>query len=155
MLIQATREETEGYLNRQLLSATWELYLDAWPCDGVIELPRAPLASVTSVEYRTEAAWQTFSAANYEVQRAGHQFDPGRIVLLDEAMWPTIDDEGGSVRVTFVAGYGTAEQVPARIRRAMLLQVAESFERRELAVVGTIYTPTQAFRNLLEPMKVR
>lgn len=156
MLIKATREEAEAYLNRQFITATWELYLSAWPCDRVLELPRAPLQSVTSVEYRDDdGAWQTLSAADYEVQRAGHQDNPGRIVLSDDVTWPIVSDDPDSIRVTFVAGYGaTAESVPARAKRAMLHQIAESFERRELAVVGVMYAPTRTYRSLLEPLKV-
>lgn len=155
-LIQAAREEAEAFTNRQFLTATWELYLDAFPCDSEIELPRSPLQSVTSVEYRDSAdAWQTLSASTYEVQRAGHLDHPGRIALKSGSAWPTISTLPGSVRITFVAGHTDALSVPARAKKAILHEVAESFERRELGVVGSIYTPTRTFQHLLGPLRMR
>jgi uncharacterized phiE125 gp8 family phage protein len=163
-LIEAVRQEVEAITGRQFITATWELYLDALPCDGVIELPHQPLRSVSGVEYRDEdGTWRTFDAADYEEQTfysATESVDidlsPGRIVLLPDVEWPDLYDAPASVRITFVAGHADdAARVPARAKQAMLHRIAESFERRELGVAGTIYTPTRTFSDLVRPLVVR
>lgn len=163
-LIMAARQEVEAMTGRQFITATWELYLDALPCDGVIELPCQPLQSVASVEYRDDdGTWQTFPATSYETQlfyAPAQSFEidvsPGRIVLLPGFEWPDLYDAPGSVRITFTAGHGDdGAKVPPRAKQAMLHRIAESFERRELGVSGTIYSPTRSFRDLVEPLRVR
>lgn len=163
-LIAAARQEVEAMTGRQFITATWELYLDALPCDGVIELPSQPLQSVTSVEYRDDdGAWQTFAGTSYEQQlfyTPAQSFEidvsPGRIVLLPDFEWPDLYDAPGSVRITFVAGHGDdGTKVPPRAKQAMLHRIAESFEHRELGVTGASYSPTRAFRDLVEPLRVR
>ncbi len=163
-LIVAARQEVEAVTGRQFITATWELYLDALPVDGVIELPSQPLRSVTTLEYRDDdGAWQTFPATSYEVQlfysltnSVEIDLTPGRIVLLPDFEWPDLYDVPGAARITFVSGHGDdGHGVPTRAKQAMLHRIAESFERRELGIVGTIYTPTRTFLNLCESLRVR
>jgi uncharacterized phiE125 gp8 family phage protein len=53
--------------------------------------------------------------------------------------WPSVRaDTYNAVEIQFTSGYGTASAVPQAIRNGMLLLVANWFENREQAIVGTI-----------------
>ena len=41
----------DGLLGRAMITQDWQLSLDSFPCDGVIELPLPPLQEVTFVKY--------------------------------------------------------------------------------------------------------
>ena len=138
-LIAAVTDECEQYLGRQLMPATYRLDLDEFPADGKeIELPFAPLQSVTSVKYRdSDNVQQTLSASVYEVDATRA---PGRLRLATGQSWPTIYDRYNAVEITYAAGYSTAAHVPAAIRLAIRELVAHHFTHREPVVTGTIQT---------------
>jgi uncharacterized phiE125 gp8 family phage protein len=150
-LIIAAREYVESYTNRQLLTATWDLTLDRFPHGvGPIYLPRAPLQSVVSVTYRDAAGVETvMEAANYEVNNA---VEPGRIGLpWASGHWPIWSGSAASVVVVrFVAGYGSAGDVPKTLRQAMLLLVGHWFINREEVgrVGGRVELAAHALMNL-------
>lgn len=140
VMVEAATARAEAETGLSLISQTWALHLDEWPCDGVIEVPRAPLVSVTSIVYRaTDGTQTTWTAAEYQVVTASK---PGRIVPAYGYTWPTLRGTLDDVVVTFVSGYGaTAATVPADIRAAILLYFAELYDNREGFVTGTIATP--------------
>lgn len=124
--IAAARRHVEGQTGRALITATWELWLDAFPIQRAIELPIPPLQSVTSVKYDDAAGdEQTFSAENYRViAPSGDHAGRGRVALNAGASWPTTIDQPKSVRIRFVAGYGsTADAVPDVLKAALLFLV--------------------------------
>lgn len=139
----AARRLVESYLGRQLVTATWRLTLDGFPWPGgwaylevptlfpdphTIRLPKAPLQSVTSVEYYDlTGTLQTLAADTYNVDAA---HDPGRILLAMGKVWPVTQLRPGAVRVTFVAGYGNAAAVPEELKLAIKMLAAHWYERR-------------------------
>ncbi len=146
-LIAAARQAAEAHMRRALITQTWRLTLDrfpaapqAWwdgvrqgadmPGDGsVIELPRPPLVSVTSVTAYDDADNATVAgAASYFVDTDGK---PGRVVLRSGQTWPTALRVAGGVEVLFVAGYGAAGAVPQAIRQGILMLIGHLFENRE------------------------
>lgn len=145
--ITAARQTFEEATYRQLVTATWDLKLDRFPRQRApILVPRAPLASVTSIKYTdTAGAEQTINAANYRVS-AGRQ--PGQIARAFAYAWPTPLNEPDVVAIRFVAGYGGAADVPAAIKEALLLLVGQYYEFREELISGTIIAqlPTGAER---------
>ena len=151
----ALAEERTG---RQLVTATWTLKLDAFPAhEAPIELPKAPLQSVTHVKYYdTAGVLQTLSSALYAVEAPVGDFaEPGRIVLNYGEVYPGTYAQLNAVEVEFVAGYGTTSAVPGLMKAALLLVVGELFERREDAVTGTsIAEVPLAARRLLWPFRV-
>jgi len=157
-LISASRQWIEMYLGRQLITATWTLTLDAFPADGVMELPRPPLLTVASVKYYDVArVQQTFAASGYHTHVfAGPEAGPGRIELAPGTAWPTVYSGEGAVQIAFTAGYGaTGSTVPPQIRQAILLHAAEMYERREQVIVGAISTPVAVtVERLLWPLRV-
>lgn len=120
----------EERLRRQLITATWVLKLDDFPDDGVIELPRPPLQSVTSIQdVDTEGTTQTLDSGEYDVDTAS---DPGRILLGYQKTWPTVRDQRHAVTITYVAGYGDEpEDVPADYRLAIKILTADWYRNRE------------------------
>lgn len=130
-LIVAAREYCEAYQNRAYLTQTIEMSLDGWPAFPV-EIPRPPLASVTSIKY--------YDTANTEYTLAGTSYfvdadsDPGRIALAYGASLPTTTlREIGAVKIRYAAGGAT---VPQRVKQSMLLLIGYWYENREAALSG-------------------
>lgn len=129
-LIVAAREEIERRTWRALVTQTLELILSDWPSADRIELPRAPLQSITSVKYKDKDGNETtWPGANY---LAGTDSVPGVLALAWNASWPSVDlYPVEPIRIRFVAGYGLAASVPTSLKQAVLLLVAHWYEQRE------------------------
>ena len=128
--IVAVRQRAEAFLNRALVTQTWELWLDEWP-GRVLELPLPPLVSVTHVKwYDRDGVEATVSSGDYVVDAVG---TPGRVALKSASAWPAGElREVNGVVVRFVAGYGASgRQVPAEIKWGMLLVIGDRYENRE------------------------
>ena len=70
MWISAIREHAEHLTERALAPATFCLYLDAFPCDG-IEIPRPPLTAISSIQYYdTTGTLVSLDGADYYVDDA-------------------------------------------------------------------------------------
>jgi uncharacterized phiE125 gp8 family phage protein len=144
ILIPAVRERAEIATRRQLLTATWDLKLDAFPCgaDDAIVLPKAPLISVTSISYvDPDGATQTWSSSLYAVSApTGPMAARGEIRPVYGESYPSVRFQTNAVTVRFVAGYGTsATSVPPRLKMGMLLDLGTLYEHREDLVVGQGY----------------
>jgi uncharacterized phiE125 gp8 family phage protein len=124
--IVAARQFVERRLNRQLVTATWNLFLDRFPCGmEPIMVPNAPLQSITSIAYVDSAGdSQTWSASAY---RVGVSREPGRVVPVFGGTYPTTLNTIDAVAVRFVAGYGAPAAVPQGIKDAILLLVNHWF----------------------------
>lgn len=124
-LIAAAREEAETITGRAFITQTWRLTLDRFPLCGPIELPRAPLQSITSITYvDSDGASQTW--ANYRVSTNS---EPGRVEPAYNEVWPTIRDVTEAATITYVAGYGdTSRDVPNGIKNALLLMVESYYD---------------------------
>lgn len=146
LCIPAARNEAERATDRQLMTATWDLVLDRFPCARYIELPKPPLQSVTSVTYVDENGdTQTFSEYLYTVDApVGPTCARGRIHLNYGEVWPTTRCEPNAVTVRFIAGYGDlSDDIPPELRRIMLADVGTMFEHRENLIVGQGYTVSE------------
>jgi uncharacterized phiE125 gp8 family phage protein len=149
-LITAAREYCEAIDWRAYLTQTIELWLEAWPHDDEIELPRPPLQSVTSVEYYdVNDAKYTLSPLDYYVDTIRV---PGAVHLKYLKTWPVTQlRDYNAICVTYKAGATAAANVPAVIKQAMLLLIGHWYENREAVLVGTISKPIDfAVQALLE-----
>ncbi len=128
-LIVAARQSAEIWLGRALITQTWRLLEDAAPEGRFLELPRAPLLSVTHVKsYDDTDAATIFPASAYFVDTARQ---PGRVVLRVGAVWPTVSRAANGFEVQFAAGYGpAASDVPAAIRQGLLIHLASLYAAR-------------------------
>jgi uncharacterized phiE125 gp8 family phage protein len=153
VLIAAARESVEGMTGRALVTQTWRLTLDAFPCDTLIRLPRPNLLTVTSVAYVDENGDpQTWDSANYVVDTASL---PGALRLAYDVDWPTTRTQPNAVTITYTAGYGLAAAVPSAIKAAVLLMVGDLFANREGQIVGTIVAANPTVAALLAPYVYR
>lgn len=125
-LIAASRIEIEKQVRRAYINQTWAMTLDAFPTDDYIELPVAPLSSVSSITYTdTLGASQTLATTVYAVDTAR---EPGCVALKYQQIWPTTRSEPNAVTITFVAGYGATDaSVPQNAKHAMLLWIESKY----------------------------
>jgi uncharacterized phiE125 gp8 family phage protein len=133
-LIGVARRQCEMISQWAFTTRTLVSRLDRWPYDGRLELPYPPLQSVTSIIYTDEAGDPfTWAASNYVVET--HSI-PGRILLKSGASWPSETLQvGGSIAITYVAGFGNGDDVPDAYKQAMLLLIGHLYENRESVVV--------------------
>lgn len=127
-LITRAREYVENYTGRAIITQTWDYFADSF--EQKIELPYAPLQSVTTVKYYdTAGVQQTLSSSLYTVSTNAQ---PGYIVPAYNEDWPDIRDIPEAVEIRFIAGYGAAStDVPDTLRHAMLLLISHWFENTE------------------------
>ncbi|MCK4302835.1 MAG: phage head-tail connector protein [Candidatus Eisenbacteria sp.] len=156
-LIAEATSRIEEVTSRQLVEATRKLFLNDFPGAEEIELPRPPLQSVTSVEYRdTDGTWQTLTVDDdYVVDTSGGGTTPddlsnvGRIYLPQDASWPSTYDEPNSVRITYVCGYpldSGAATTPQSLKQAIKYAVADLYDGTECR--------QQAIKNIILRFKV-
>jgi uncharacterized phiE125 gp8 family phage protein len=154
-LTKAAREYAEAYTGRSFVSTTWELRVDQFPL--YFELPKGPLASVTSITYIDIAGnTQTLSANSYQVVNDSGPFaQPGMIFQAYNQTWPSSRGHINDVRIRYVAGYGTPSDVPPAIKAAIKLMTAHLYENREATLTGTVVSEFPlGFTALLSPFKV-
>jgi uncharacterized phiE125 gp8 family phage protein len=156
-LIVAARQHVENVTGRQLITATWALKLDCWPC--WIDVPRAPLLSTPAVAITyldTAGATQTLATNQYRVDApVGPTASRGTIERAYGVLWPSLYGVSNCVTVTFTAGYGASpDTVPQAIRQAMLLMIGHWYINREDVITGTISVQLPlAVNALLAPYK--
>jgi len=128
-LIVAARRAAEAYTRRAFISQSWAMYMDQPPTGNFLEIPKAPLIGISSIQTFTDAdVATTFASSNYYVDLITK---PGRVVLRTAASWPTPTRAASGFVVNFRAGYGaTGSNVPADIRQAILMIVSHLYENR-------------------------
>lgn len=111
MMITA-RSLAEQWLKRSLLTQTWKATFEDEMC-GTIRLPMGPVQSITSVVSTTISGTPTtLPATAYTLSAAKDA------IVIDSII------TGWRVDVTYVAGYGSASQLPKPIKLGMLQHVA-------------------------------
>ena len=124
LMIQASREYAEGVTKRQIVSATWKLYLDDFWGAARILIPRPPLSSVTSIAYLdTNGDSQTFASSKYVVNAIA---TPGYIHLAHGKSWPAVrDGQYNGVTITYVAGYSS---IPQRLKDGIIAEIRREYD---------------------------
>lgn len=142
-LIAAATASAEQFTHRQLITASWRLVLDAFPC-GEIQIPKPPLQAKPVVKYRqaSDGAEVTLDAATYDADLpSGPTAAMGAIVPAYLQSWPITWPGINAVRIEFGAGYGLAVAVPDGIKQAILQLVGEAYQRREDSIVNATVLP--------------
>ena len=130
-LIAAARKHVETFLQRALVTQTWDWFLDYGFGGYVLEIPRPPLQSVTSIKYLDDpGVLQTLDASKYSVFGIGHE-EAGRVSPAYDQVWPTVLCQPEAVQIRFVAGYGAAAAVPEDVKAAMFLIIGHLYKNRE------------------------
>ncbi len=149
----------DGLLGRALVTQRWRLVLDAFPA-GPIVLPLPPLRSVVALTYNPldGSSAVTMSPSAYSVAGIGDA-DKATISPAAGLRWPSTSASPGAVSVSFEAGYGDADDVPAPIRAAILQHVGTLYESRESVLVsqfgakGASVLP-HAYSDLIAPYRL-
>jgi len=158
--LTAARQYCETFTHRALITQTWDLKLDGFPCGEAIWLPKPPLISITTatgliVTYTaTAGTLTTWAEANYTVDApAGPTAAPGRIVPAYGVVYPSTRDVPNAVNVRFVAGYGAASAVPAGIKAAIKLLIGAWWNQREAVGAANLAETPMGVGALLWPFK--
>lgn len=140
-LIDAATQLVETVTHRALLSQTWDLKLEAFPCDGdELWLPKPPVSAVSSITYLdTAGASQTWATTEYLTDLpTGAWARKARITPAYGVVYPSTYPVPNAVTVRFVCGYGAAAAVPAPLKAAIKLLVGHWYQNREAVNVGNI-----------------
>lgn len=108
-LIKSATREAEVRLRRKLVTQTWDMALDRFPCDA-LQLP-FPVQSVVVQYYDVNEQLQTWDASNYYL-------DIGGLVqrITPKMSWPVAYCRPQAVKIRMVAGYGSPAKVPETIK---------------------------------------
>lgn len=142
-LISSARQMAETLTNRQLLTATWNLVLDAFPGPSLMGVPagtpyslpghailiaKGPVQVVQAITYLDMNFDQiTMPPQNYVVTSTD---DLTRITPIFGQIWQPTLPQIGAVNVQFVAGYGDSTQVPEGIKHWIKLRVDSLYNQR-------------------------
>jgi uncharacterized phiE125 gp8 family phage protein len=136
IILKAARQWAEDFLRYQILSATWELYFDAFPIFGsCIWIQKSPVTAITSIKYINSAGTLIdWSSSEYS---ADFNTAPCRIYEKYGYMYPTPQATKNAVVVKFVTGYVNAAAVPEVIKLAILMKASTMYENPSDEVSGT------------------
>lgn len=127
----------DGVLGEALISQTWRLAMDL-PAE--VTLPLGPVQSIAAIQYiDASGVTQTFSASNYRLVGSA-------VELVAGAVWPIVANRREAFWIDFVAGYGTASQVPETVRAAALMMIAEMYDAR---AIGAEQPSSDAFKMMI------
>lgn len=153
ILIKAAITRIEKYIDHKLITQTWDILFDRFPCSGSSELdgmtgvvdasrsvlsggggkiylPIGRVQSITSFHTFDDAGTSyLFDASQYVVDTSSLQ---GRISLKLGGVWPaTVLRTLNGIKIRAVVGYGTSpESIPEPITHALLLTIAKLYENR-------------------------
>ncbi len=132
-LIAAARVALETRTGRVFVTQAWRYVFDAWPPDRLVHLPIAPLVSVDAVTvYDIDGDPTVLTATDYVVDLVGA---PPRLKLNSGALAMPGQSLNG-IEIDLTVGYGSAAEVPAPLKAAILQLVAHWYERREPVSFG-------------------
>ncbi len=145
-LITCARQRAESYVNRCLVTTTFDMRLDGFPNnqallsnraffgqlapDGSLYIPRPPLQSVSYIQYLdTNNVQQTLDPSQYVVDIYR---EPARVALAPGVTaWPDTYETVNAVTVRFIAGYdGVTRICPQTILQAIRMMVGAFYEER-------------------------
>lgn len=135
-LNKACESAIARYLNRTLLTTSYEVFTDRW-CKS-FDLPFPKLQSVESIKYfDINGEEQTLDEATYYwVVTAS---DPGKVVQKYDASYPELQyGRPDSIKFSITCGYGDdATHIPEQIKHAIKLLITNYYEHRGDIVVGS------------------
>lgn len=129
-LVAAARAHVEARTRRLLMRQTWRITLDAWPPDGRVVLPLAPVRNVVAARvYDAAGAAHGVDTQNFMLEPGSA---PARLRFVPWAVAVPGRTHGG-IEIDVEAGYGgAASDVPEPLRQAIGLLVAHWYENRAL-----------------------
>ncbi len=132
-LTTVARQLVEKYLAKVLITQTWQMTQRMITGQAIALIP-APIQAITSVTILNGQTTQTLVANAYEFNKE------------EEKLELKSSYNGDSITIEMVSGYGSAEQVPAPIKHAILSGINHLYHNRD-AQPALDYSIT----NLLDP----
>ena len=134
-LIAGARLHVESITGRALISQTWRIICDDFPKNRVVNLPVAPLISISEINvYDSDGNATSLALAQFQPET---KVNPARIYL------PAIIDglpslrERAAVEIDYVAGFGaTSSDVPNDLKQALFSLIAYWFEHRDAVIIA-------------------
>lgn len=150
-LLNAVDSYAAEYLGRTLLPATLRVWFDnVDPCGFLI--PRGPVTAVSSVTFYDRADTPTVVASSvYQLDTAS---EPARLVLRFGQIWPYDLRQVNAIAVQYTAGYASAAAVPAAIKHAMKIMLAEWYEERQPTTPGYVAPLPFGAEALMAPFRL-
>lgn len=159
-MVRAARERVEEITGRQILTATWEYFLDDWPRGNAIKLPFGNLQNAVGtapiVTWKDEDGTVTTLTVttDYLVETNGAGI--GRIVLPYSVSWPSGSlYPSNPITVRFVCGWTSAALVPHKIIAAIKMICADLYEQRGEPIVGQTVAINKSVEWLLASHRLR
>ena len=129
---KAARIFIEGLTDKKLITQTVVFYIDnLTDVKRSIYLPISPVTGVTFEYISSETndlSYTVFDSANYILDSISLY---PRISLRNNSAYPSTANEVNAIKITIIAGYGTAADVPEDYKIAIMELVAEMYENRE------------------------
>lgn len=149
-LVEAATDYIEGPSGAgvAMVEQTWRATLDTLP--SAFSIPLGPVQSITSITYLdTEGVTQTIDPTSYHTDFDRH---PALVAFIKPR--PTdVARVPGAVKVTFVCGYGSPEETPAKARHACRLMVGEWFKNREASSEANLSEPPIGVTRILNQIR--
>ena len=141
--IQAAREMCENRTGRALLPQTWQqLCVNA---DSEMPLERWPATEILSININGETLDH-----NALIEQGVIFFGKGDAPVLESNLF-----RGARVVIQYSAGYASASDVPAALKKWMLLQIGSMYEYRESEQMGTVVQRLRFPDGLINPYIIR
>lgn len=131
-LITVATQYAQSVTRRQLVTATYDLFLDRFFAQITIPLP--PTQSITTVKYTDDQGVQQTLATT--VFQLDIESEPARLREAFNENWPTTRMEMNAVEIRFICGYGAASAVPEYFKTAIKQLSAHWYENSEGTIVG-------------------
>lgn len=158
--IVAAKQWVEQYIERPLVTKTIEYYVSQF--EPSFDLPTLPIQDVQSIKYL--ATDNTIKTVAIDVYKLKTYSDSAKIILAYGKSFPTdVIHEENSITLTVTAGYtngGSPDTypLPAPIKAAMLLIIANLYENRQEDVLGNTRISFNSLPlgvyNLLQPYRM-
>ncbi len=127
-LIVSARRRVEVKTGLRLITQGWSQFMDFWPCGGVVDLDVNPVSAVSDIiVYGDLDAPSTVDPAHYFLDAASN---PPRVVFRQGRNPSPPGRRGKGIEVRLTAGFGLAAAVPADLKQAVLLLVADAYAHR-------------------------
>lgn len=136
-MIAAVREAAEEYLGRSLVTQSWTLHYAQY-APSCVFLPKGPVQGITHVKTRDRNGQEAL--VNTQLYH---------LLASEDALHLPSAIMAHAVEITYVAGYGDAEDVPASVRQGMLIHLAALYENR----IGGVEMPPAAV-TLYKPHRI-
>ncbi len=152
--LSAATEECRDFIGRQILPGSWKTFFDSFYPEVTIDVIPIDPESVVVKYFDSENAEQTLADDQYT--KKTHGTDAYVTIAFNGNALPSVYDRHDAVWIEFDAGYGGEEtdDVPGRVKLAILLQAAGHFENRQSEQSGSSNEIVFGARQQLFPLKM-